>query len=38
MGFASKLARDFLTGSWSGMFEIATDYGATNQLFQSVPR
>ena len=38
MGFASKLARDFLTGSWSGMFEIATDYGATNQLFQSVAR
>ena len=38
MGFASKLARDFLTGSWSGMFEIATDYGATNQLFQSAAR
>jgi 2-methylisocitrate lyase-like PEP mutase family enzyme len=38
MGFASKLASDFLADSCSGMFEIATDYGATNQLFQSVAR
>lgn len=33
MGFARRLASNFLAGSWGDIFDIAIDYGATNRLF-----
>jgi len=34
LGSTSRLATDFLGGSWDDMFTMAPDYSATNQLFQ----
>jgi 2-methylisocitrate lyase-like PEP mutase family enzyme len=35
LGLTSRLATDFLAGSWDDMFTMAPDYRATNRLFQS---
>ena len=34
LGLTSRLATDFLAGSWDDMFTTAADYSATNRLFQ----
>jgi len=33
LGTTSRLANDFLAGSWDDMFSMAADYSATNRLF-----
>lgn len=37
LGLSSRLAKDFLGGSWERMFESSIDYSAANQLFQPSP-
>jgi 2-methylisocitrate lyase-like PEP mutase family enzyme len=36
LSLTSRLATDFLGGSWDSMFSMAADYNATNQLFRSI--
>lgn len=36
LSLTSRLATDFLGGSWDTMFSMAADYNATNQLFRPI--